>query len=427
MKVTVTVSFIWVAIFSYVATYAQSGSKLGVTTIVKNTGKRLALVIGNKDYRNGISPLTNTERDVDSVTAVLKKLGFEVSPYKNLDFTHTQEAIKQFADKLANGKVEVALVYFSGHGLGVGDINYLLPIDTQISCVDQLKSYESVSLNRVVDTVLSKGIKNNFFFLDACRNIGSLRRCDGTLVGNDFRGLAKPMEKYRNSMIAFATREGDVADDNTYDKINSLFTSELIKYLPTPNVGIRSILDLTKKGVLLRSNDRQDPKRWDDLIDDYVFIRTTALPSPASLKSITVVAYKPNNSTVLDVGLAKKAAAELKQKLPDYDIQLQTNSKGLLNEDIICTVTCITSTSNNSIEVNNSSFDLIKADTQLLLKFTRGKDILDEIELSEGGTDHQKNIAIENSIERALNKLKDIPINFPNQRTQLPASNPSKR
>jgi hypothetical protein len=50
------------------------------------TERRLALVIGNKDYQN-LPPLTNTLNDADDMARALEKLGFEVILRKNLRLT----------------------------------------------------------------------------------------------------------------------------------------------------------------------------------------------------------------------------------------------------------------------------------------------------------------------------------------------------
>jgi hypothetical protein len=397
------------------ASILQAQKTMGVAALPSAT-KRVALLIGNNKY-SAIRPLKNPERDVDALQKVLENLGFKVFAYKNCSLSKTQQVYADFLKQLDQIKPEVAWVYFSGHGLGVNGVNYLLPTDTSIDCVEQLQSYEAVSLNSWIEDLLQKKIKHNFIFLDACRNLEDLKHCNGSAITGTVQGLSKPSEKYRDVLIGFATTEGNTADDNTFDKNNSLYTAELIKYLPTPNIGIRQVLDLTKQGVSVRSGQTQYPKRWDDLVSDYVFVRTKVEvpvePAITAQKIISVVAYKPN-SNEMDMGLAKitqqqlKVHEQLKAEYPDHDIRLQTNSKGLAADEIVCTVRRQTETSPNPV----AGYNLIKANTRLTLTFKKGKDLLDEIELSEGGTDHQKNKAIENSIERAMEQLKNQTINL---------------
>ena len=370
---------------------------------IHSSKARKAFLLGNNDYIH-IRPLQNPERDVDALQKALEGLGFQVYAYKNLSFSAAQQAFQRFVEGLSKDKTEVAWVYFSGHGLGVSGVNYLLPTNVSL-CVEQLKTYEAMSLHRWIELLISKGIKHNFVFLDACRNLDGLTHCDGSTLTGPIQGLAKPLEKYRNLLIAFATTEGEVADDNTFDKFNSLFTAELLKHLPKPDIGIRDILDLTDKGVYSRSDSTQDPKRWDYLTENYIFTRT--LPPPPTTNVISVVAYKPNGKD-LDMYVAKLAVQQLKEKLPDHDVRLQTNSKGLSDNGIVCTVTRQTSIGTQQVVGDT----LILAETQLKLTFKQGKELLDEIELSEGGTDNQEKIAIDNSIIRAFVHLKEQPINI---------------
>ena len=85
-------------------------------------------------------------------------------------------------------------------------------------------------------------------------------------------------------MTVYATREGDTADDKSTDR-NGLFTSEFLKYINLPNLGLRQILDRTKKGVETRSNKRQSPARYDELSDDFVFVLSNTTPNPNTVLS----------------------------------------------------------------------------------------------------------------------------------------------
>ena len=385
---------------------------IGVSKLL-NTKGRIALLIGNKNYRF-IPGLSNTERDVDSMASVLYKIGFQVSSYKNLDLDSTRKVMAKFSKELNKEKTEVALVYFSGHGLGLGSTNYLLPVNTQLNCVEQLRTYESVSLNKIVEDVLLKEIKHNIFFVDACRDLPDLAHCDGTPAQT---GLSKPPESYRGSLISFAAKEGTTADDNLYDKVNSLFTSELIKYLALPNIGIRTILDLVDSGVYTRSNKKQDPIRWDRATEDYVFVKkgeaSGKVGEASSKKNIEIIAFKPDGKQ-LDFELAKLAIGKLKLKFPEYNFLTANNSKSVVKKDVFCTIMRKTVTSKNPVTIGDETYNLVKADTQLRLIFKDGKQIIDEIEVSGRGTDHDIEAAITISIEQTLEKLSEKSINIKN-------------
>ena len=400
---------IW--LFSTPSTQAQ---KTMGNAALPSTPKRMALLIGNNEYDLGIPPLQNPERDVDALRKVLESMGFQVIAYKNCSLAKTQQVYTDFLKQLDQSKPEVAWIYFSGHGLGVNGTNYLLPTDTNIGCIEQLQSYEAVSLNRWIDDLLQKQIKHNFIFLDACRDLGKLTHCNGAAVTGTVQGLSKPSEKYRRLLIAFATTEGNTADDNRFDANNSLFTAEFLKYLPTPGIGIRQVLDLTKQGTYLRSGQTQDPKRWDDLVEDYVFLPTQsqAVSQPAlAPKVISVIAYKPDGKT-LDYDLAKATMEELKKMYPEREVRLKASGKGVSGTTTSCTVRRRTTISGNPVNINGTTYNLVKAETRLILNFREGKEEKDNVELSEVGTGYQERVAIQNSIERALGGLKNVKINF---------------
>ena len=88
--------------------------------------KRLALVIGNADYRHG-SVLRNSVNDAVDLAATLRNLGFEAMLHTNLDYPRMKQAIDRFGESV-RGK-EVGMFYFSGHGVQVKNQNYLIPVD----------------------------------------------------------------------------------------------------------------------------------------------------------------------------------------------------------------------------------------------------------------------------------------------------------
>ena len=249
---------------------AQKGFKPVSGDAPAGTERRLALVVGNKDYQK-LNPLRNPLNDANDMAAALKQLGFEVIQTTNADYRGFLNALNRFKDRLSTS--DVALFYYSGHGLSYGGKNYLMPTDADITCMEQIEEY-GISLNRILGDITAKGVKNSFILLDACRNVPNLKVCDNTKKEVSVNGgLAKPTNNPRGSMIVYATEEGSTADDNISEK-NGLFTSALLKYLTHPDKGIRSILDQTTIEVEKRSNGGQSPGRYDKLQGDFVFMVT---------------------------------------------------------------------------------------------------------------------------------------------------------
>ena len=93
--------------------------------------KKVALVIGNDEYAHQ-TPLQNPGRDAQLIGATLQKIGFKLVENRaliNLDKVTTDRMVRAFA--IMAQDADVALFYFSGHGMQVSGKNYLVPIDLE--------------------------------------------------------------------------------------------------------------------------------------------------------------------------------------------------------------------------------------------------------------------------------------------------------
>src|SRR6187549_2818072 len=78
------------------------------------SARRVALVIGNNDYRS-VSALSNPANDASDIAAALTRLNFEVQQVKNGTFDAMRKGLLEFARR-ARGS-EVAIVFYAGHGI----------------------------------------------------------------------------------------------------------------------------------------------------------------------------------------------------------------------------------------------------------------------------------------------------------------------
>ncbi|WP_292541966.1 caspase family protein, partial [Mesorhizobium sp.] len=127
--------------------------------------RRVALVIAYDDYRL-IRPLANPVNDGEAMEGALKKLGFEVVLETNRGLRRTRRALDDFRED-ARG-ADVALVYFSGHGVEISGDNRLLPVDADASSLDALEK-TSLPLEEVREAVAATA-KVGLIVLDACRS-----------------------------------------------------------------------------------------------------------------------------------------------------------------------------------------------------------------------------------------------------------------
>lgn len=222
--------------------------------------RRVALVMAADDYRS-LRPLKNAVNDGHAMEAALDKLGFEVFVETNRDLRRMRRALDDFRDD-AKG-ADVALVFFSGHGVEIDGDNRLLPVDASAATIEGLQQ-SSLPLAEVRDAVASVA-KVGLIMLDACRNdpFGS-----ETAKGRGATAFGAPVAKQvhpglgrvgraENILFAFSAAPGETASDGDGD--NSPFTTALTKYLGTDGLEIRSVLTLVQQDVYDLSRGKQLP------------------------------------------------------------------------------------------------------------------------------------------------------------------------
>ncbi|WP_246691855.1 MULTISPECIES: caspase family protein [unclassified Mesorhizobium] len=230
------------------------------TTATAVAERRVALVMAEDDYRL-VRPLANPIHDGEAMEAALKKLGFEVTLETNRDLRRMRRALDDFRED-ARG-ADVALVYFSGHGVEISGDNRLLPVDADASSLDQLNK-TSLPLEEVRDAVAATA-KVGLIVLDACRSdpfsASSGEGRGATSLTKDVADKVKPglgrVGRAENILFAFSAAPGETAADGAGQ--NSPFTTALTKYLGTDGLEIRSVLTLVQQEVYDLSRGKQLP------------------------------------------------------------------------------------------------------------------------------------------------------------------------
>ena len=167
---------------------------------------RLALVIGNSNYAQGVGRLANPGNDARLVAGALEQVGFEVTTLYNQDVRGIKRALRDHRRKVrAAGSNAISFFYYSGHGAADEDANFLIPIGAEIASRDDL-AIEGVGVAEIVSAF--SDAKANFVVMDACR--------DFPFSDATSRSLHKGFQVERErlgTLIAFATSPGDVATD----------------------------------------------------------------------------------------------------------------------------------------------------------------------------------------------------------------------
>ena len=92
--------------------------------------QRIALVIGNSGYE-AVPRLRNPLGDASAVATVLRRLGFTHVDLKlDLDRRGMTDALREFSTRAMGA--DWAVIYYSGHGLELSGVNYLVPVDARL-------------------------------------------------------------------------------------------------------------------------------------------------------------------------------------------------------------------------------------------------------------------------------------------------------
>jgi uncharacterized caspase-like protein len=225
--------------------------------------KKTALVIGNGEYKNG--PLKNAVNDALDMAATLSEKGFTVILKQNASRSDMRDAIREFSNEISQGGV--GLFYYSGHGLQVDGVNYLVPIDANIEMKAEVAE-ECISASTVLRVMEYSNNRINVIILDACRNspFRSFSR-------SDEKGITRmdpPKGAKQGSIIAFATAPGDVASDG--EGRNGFYTAKLLKYINTPGLTLEEVFKKVRIEVSSESNGRQIPWENNSLTGDFFFV-----------------------------------------------------------------------------------------------------------------------------------------------------------
>jgi hypothetical protein len=229
--------------------------------------RRLALVVGNSDYRNTPS-LENPKNDARAMATALTRLGFDVIRGIDLTSVEMRRTVRKFAGALQSA--DIALFYYAGHGLQVKGQNYLVPIDAKMRSTLDLE-FEATNLQVVID-LMEREAKTNFVFLDACRDnplartlARSLGASRSTTIG---QGLAR-INSGVGTLIAYSTEPGNVALDG--DGEHSPFTEALLRHIETPGLEVGQMLRRVRSSVLKQTRGKQVPWDHSSLVGDFYF------------------------------------------------------------------------------------------------------------------------------------------------------------
>jgi uncharacterized caspase-like protein len=328
-----------VCVMLSVSAYAQSEASYF------DARKRTALILGVGAYDNA-PPLVNPKNDVTAVSARLREIGFSVTTALDPMAADAAQIIDGFVR--ASQDADIALVYYSGHGVQVDGENYLIPRDFNPTTGG---TANLIQVNALLDA-LDKAAKAKVLLLDACRDNPFVAALEKSLGGRSVgRGLAPmtmtaPVREANAGaygvLIGYATQANTVAFDG--DGATSPYARGILLAAQHADEDLNSVLVKAAAIVVAESKGRQRPEhrvaltqplfllsraaplRCDVLAgdpDNHAFVAGVEMDSIDAMRAIEAcradLAQLPNNARLLhNLGRALEKAGRIDEAMGNY-------------------------------------------------------------------------------------------------------------
>jgi hypothetical protein len=240
--------------------------------------KRVALVVGNNDYKN-VPKLQKAVNDARTMSDTLKQLGFNVMVAENLSRQQFSQTLLAFDNAVEAG--DTAFFFFAGHGFEIAGQNYLLPIDVPAATEGQeeLVRDASVLADRIVERLQNRKVRTSILVFDACRNNPFERSGTRAVAGGG--GLAPMVQLPEGVFSIFSAGYKQTALDrlsNDDMSPNSVFTRTFAKELLQPGENLVEVAQHTRRQVSEMAESighKQIPAYSDQMVDN-VFLNGLA-------------------------------------------------------------------------------------------------------------------------------------------------------
>ncbi|WP_333590781.1 caspase family protein [Brevundimonas sp.] len=266
------------------AASAQTLADLPTWAQERRDPPKRALVIGVQDYAR-VPSLVTPRADRDLVARRLRALGFTVAAPQALNLGRDQmlDQIDAFLASLQPG--DVAVVYFSGHGIERDGALYLAPSDAGPPAPER-EGLELISLDFLLDELRRVGVGLAVVLLDACRTdpFSGAPAADVVLAAQADEVSADPaspetpgapssprsepvdlakVDTPYSVLVGYAARAGQPAYslqgvDDTAER-GSLYTRVLAATLGRPGADLYEDLRDANQTVAIRTGNRQTP------------------------------------------------------------------------------------------------------------------------------------------------------------------------
>jgi hypothetical protein len=235
--------------------------------------RRVALVIGNDAYEN-LDHLQKAVNDARAISAALTQLGFDVISVENAPRRLMTQKIVEFAAKIGRG--DTGFFFYSGHGVEIRGVNYLLAVDTPGANEGQeaLITSEGIPADTIIEQLQERGAKVTMLVLDACRE-NPFKKAGSRGIGAT-RGLAQ-ITAPEGVFVLYSAGVGQTALDRISDNDpnpNSVFTRTFSHVLIAPGMTVQEMAKTTQAEVRKLAatvNHPQMPAYYDQILGQFTF------------------------------------------------------------------------------------------------------------------------------------------------------------
>ncbi|WP_334382322.1 MULTISPECIES: caspase family protein [unclassified Bradyrhizobium] len=259
---------------------------MAALTVPAQAEKRVALVVGNNDYRN-VPKLQKAVNDARTMGDTLKQLGFTVMVAENQNRQAFSQTLLAFDKAVDAG--DTAFFFYAGHGFEIAGQNFLLPTDVPAATEGQEELVRDASIlaDRIIERMQNRKVRTAILVFDACRNNPFERAGTRAVAGGG--GLAPMTQLPEGVFSIFSAGPRQTALDrlsNDDANPNSVFTRTFAKELTQPGVNLVQVAQRTRRAVSELAetvHHKQIPVYFDQMVDD-VFLNGLAKAQPEAAK-----------------------------------------------------------------------------------------------------------------------------------------------
>lgn len=216
---------------------------------------RLALVIGNADFERS-TDLPQTAEDARAMATKLNSLDFRLIGGKahiNLSRAEMLRQVRALGREASAG--DEVVFYFSGHGIGGTQTNYLLPVnDGEIETREDVPDL-AIDVASILDRLPKGDAGANIFILDACRDNPLPSRAKSAFTQ---KGLTRLSNGTSNTVFLYAAEPGERAYVSNSGR--SFFTDALLSALDVPGENLTDLMRRVRLRVAADTREEAIPQ-----------------------------------------------------------------------------------------------------------------------------------------------------------------------